>query len=235
MGSPHRIDQLLSRCGYCSRAEARRWIAAGRLRVNGVPAVGPDQKADPHSVRVDGEPLDHPDGLTLLLHKPAGCVCSHDVSEGPTVYDGLPERWRRRHPPLTSVGRLDRDTTGALVLTDDGALVHRWTSPRHHVVKCYEVTLDGAIGPGLMERFAAGTMKLDGETRPCRPARLEITGPREARLELVEGRYHQVKRMFASVGLQVLRLHRSRFGSLEVAGLMPGEWRVLSAESLQGP
>jgi 16S rRNA pseudouridine516 synthase len=114
-----------------------------------------------------------------------------------------------------------------LLLTDDGDLVQRWTSPRHGVTKLYEVTVDRDLPPALVERFASGTLLLDGEDKPCRPAKMEIISPRRARLELTEGRYHQVKRMFASQGCGVLQLHRSRFGEFTVEGLAPGEWRVL--------
>src|SRR5687767_10610568 len=113
-----RLDQLLSNLGYCSRREARAWIADGRVTVRGEPADDVSQKAHAADVRVDGEPLDHPDGLLLLLHKPVGLVCSHDEREGASVYSLLPERWRRRNPVVTSVGRLDKDTSGLLLLTD---------------------------------------------------------------------------------------------------------------------
>ena len=169
-----------------------------------------------------------PGGLLALFHKPAGYVCSHDGRDGPTIYELLPARWTRRHPPLTSVGRLDRDTTGLLLLTDDGALVQRWTSPRHKVPKVYEVSVDADLRPELIALFASGKLLLEGEDKPCLAAKLEILSAREARLELIEGRYHQVKRMFASQGLNVTRLHRSRFGQFELGELQPGQWRLLS-------
>jgi 16S rRNA pseudouridine516 synthase len=222
-----RLDQLLSRCGYCSRREARAWLRAGRVTVDGVTARSPDEKVSPDAVRVDGEPLDAPDGLLVLLHKPAGLVCSHDPAEGPSVYDLLPARWRTRNPAVTTVGRLDKDTTGVLLVTDRGEWVHRWTSPRLHVEKVYEATLDREPDPDLVGLFASGTLRLDGEKAPCEPARLELRGGPEITLTLTEGRYHQVKRMFASQGLQVVRLHRARFGTFTVEGLAPGEWRRL--------
>jgi len=228
----HRLDQLLSRCGYCSRREARVWVRAGRVEVAGKPAASSDDKAVLGSVRVDGEPLEAPAGLLVLFHKPAGCVCSHSESEGQTVFQLLPPRWSARNPPIASVGRLDRDTTGVLLLTDVGDLVQRWTSPRHKVPKVYEVTVDRDLEPALVGLFAAGTLQLDDEAKPCRPARLEILSARAARLELLEGRYHQVKRMFASQGFTVTRLHRSRFGEFEVGDLPPGQWRVLPLPQL---
>jgi 16S rRNA pseudouridine516 synthase len=144
----------------------------------------------------------------------------------------LPPRWGRRNPPVTTIGRLDKDTTGVLLLTDCGELVHRWTSPKHKVAKVYEVTVNANLPPALVPLFAAGTLRLDGEDKPCLPAKLEILSPREARLELTEGRYHQVKRMFASQGCEVIRLHRSRFGEIELSDLQPGQWRLLPLPAL---
>lgn len=225
---PRRIDQILSSYGYCSRSEARAWVRQGRVRFDdGRPVSAADEKAPVSRLRIDGQPVDFPDGLLVLFHKPAGCVCSHDDRDGPTIYKWLPERWPRRNPPVTSIGRLDRDTTGVLLLTDDGGLVQRWTSPRHKVPKVYEVTVEGCLEPRLVDLFAAGTLLLEGERHPCLPARLEIRGPHEATIELVEGRYHQVKRMFASQGCLVTRLHRSRFGTFDLAGLKPGEWKPI--------
>src|SRR5579859_5374183 len=126
-----RIDQIFSNLGYGSRRDARDWLRAGRITVAGVPSGDPGQRVDPEAVRIDGAPLDHPGPLLLALNKPAGRVCSHDPGEGPTVYGLLPERWQRRNPPVTSIGRLDKETTGLLLLTDRSDLVHRLTSPRH--------------------------------------------------------------------------------------------------------
>jgi 16S rRNA pseudouridine516 synthase len=227
-----RIDALLSRYGYCSRSEARAWIKAGRVQVGGKLARNTADKAEPAAVTIDGEPVEHPDGILALLHKPAGYVCSHDAGEGPTIYDLLPPRWLQRNPTATTIGRLDKDTTGVLLITDDGERVHRWTSPRHKVPKVYEVTVDADLPPNLRELFASGTLLLEGEAKPCLPAKLELLGAREARIELTEGRYHQVKRMFASQGCTVTRLHRSAFGIFKVENLAPGEWRVVSAEEV---
>ncbi|MEK0449826.1 MAG: hypothetical protein RL088_2094 [Verrucomicrobiota bacterium] len=224
---PLRLDALLSRYGYCSRSEARAWLKAGRVTLNGKALVSHSDKALPGTVLIDGEPVEFPDGLLVVLHKPADYVCSHDPGEGPSVYDLLPPRWLKRNPVVTTIGRLDKDATGVLLITDDGDLVHRWTSPKHKVAKLYEVTVDADLPPGLEALFAAGTLMLDGEDKPCLPAKLEIVGAREARLELTEGRYHQVKRMFASQGCTVTRLHRSRFGDITLDGLEPGAWRAL--------
>ena len=183
-----RLDQLLSSLGYCSRREARKWVADGRLSVRGAVADDFGAKAPPGDVRVDGEPLDHPDGLLLLLHKPIGLVCSHDGREGPDIYSLIPDRWRQRNPPVTSIGRLDKDTSGLLLLTDISPLVHRLTSPKNKVPKVYRATLDRDLTPDLAERFASGTLLLDGEKEPCGPAEFKALGPREAELILTEGR-----------------------------------------------
>lgn len=225
--TPRRLDQILANFGYCSRSEAKGWLRSGRVTVNGEVLARPEHKAAPDTVRVDGEPVECPGGLLALLHKPPGCVCSRDGREGPSVYDLLPPRWSRRNPPVTTVGRLDKDTTGVLLLTDQGDLVQRWTSPRRKVPKLYEVTVDRPLEPALIELFASGTLVLSDESEPCHPARLEIVSPTAARLELTEGRFHQVKRMFAAVGWQVLTLHRSRFGGYELGELPPGQWKLL--------
>ena len=224
---PRRLDQWLANGGYCSRSEARALIRMGRVTLDGERARDPGEKTPAASVRVDGEPLEAPGGLLAVFHKPAGYVCTHDGREGPSVFDLLPPRWKRRNPVVTTVGRLDKDTTGVLLLTDIGALVQHWTSPRHKVPKLYEVTVDGPIPDSLIELFARGTLMMDDEDKPCLPARLEITAPGQARLELTEGRYHQVKRMFATQGLTVTRLHRSHFGTYTVEGLVEGAWRLL--------
>lgn len=195
--------------------------------MRGALADDPGQKANPADVLVDGEPLDHPDGLLLLLNKPLGLVCSHDTREGPTVYGLLPARWQQRNPVVTSIGRLDKETSGLLLLTDQTPLVHRLTSPKHKVPKVYVATVDRDLAPELADVFAAGTLLLDGEKEPCAPAELRLRGPRVAEVTLTEGRYHQVRRMFAATGSTVLTLHRERFGGLDLGGIAPGQWREL--------
>jgi 16S rRNA pseudouridine516 synthase len=229
-----RLDQLLANLGYCSRSEARDWVRAGRVTVDGEPARDASRKVAAAAVRIDGEPPDHPDGLLVLLHKPLGLVCSHDPREGPAVYSLLPPRWLRRNPVVTTVGRLDKETSGALLLTDLPDVVHRLTSPRHKVPKVYRATVDRDLPPGLAGLFAEGTLRLEGEDKPCAPAELELIGPREARLTLTEGRYHQVRRMFAAAGATVLTLHRESFGPLDLGGLAPGAWRELPVDTFAG-
>jgi len=230
-----RLDQLLSSLGYCSRREARDWIDDGRVTIDGVVADDVAQKAMPAAVRVDGEPLDHPDGLLLMVHKPTGLVCSHDDREGANVYSLLPPRWQQRNPLVTSVGRLDKDTSGLLLLTDQSPLVHRLTSPKHKVPKVYRATVDRDLTPELVPLFASGTLLLAGEKSPCLPAEMRIVSPREAELTLTEGRFHQVRRMFSARGVTVLTLHRHRFGNLELGDAPPGKWHELPLNYFNAP
>jgi 16S rRNA pseudouridine516 synthase len=222
-----RLDQLLSSLGHGSRREARECIRAGLVTVAGSVEEDPGAKVDAREVLVEGERLESPDGLLAIFHKPAGHVCTHSEEEGPTIYDLLPERWTKRNPPVTSVGRLDKDTSGILMMTDRGDLVQQWTSPRSVVEKVYEVVVDAPLEQHLIATFASGTLMLRSETTPCLPATLEIVDALHARLTLTEGRSHQVRRMFASQGWNVAGLHRSRFGEFTLHGLAAGEWRMV--------
>jgi len=227
-----RLDQLLSRFGYCSRSEARAWLRRGRVLRGEEVLDDPSERVLATEVLVDGQPVEFPEGLLAAFHKPAGYTCSHDPKDRPTIFEILPPRWLARNPVVSSVGRLDKDATGLLLLTDQGDLIHEWTSPRHHVPKLYEVTVEADLTGGLEALFASGTLLLEGEAKPCLPARLEVLGPRSARVELTEGRYHQVKRMFASQGCPVSRLHRTRIGALELGDLPEGQWREIGREAL---
>lgn len=222
-----RLDQLLSNLGYCSRREARRGFAGMRVTVAGDVVKNSAIKVEPDTVGIDGEPLDHPDGILVLLNKPTGLVCSHDEREGPLIYDLFPDRWRRRNPVITSVGRLDKDTSGLLLITDQSQLVHRLTSPKHKVPKVYRATVDRDLDPALIEVFASGTLQLEDDKVPLAPATLAIREPRVAEITLIEGKYHQVRRMFASQGWHVETLHRERFGDLTLGDLKPSEWHEL--------
>lgn len=223
-----RLDQLLASLGHGSRREVRFLVEQGHVTVAGVVVRKHDVKANAHEVLVDGAPLEAPDGLLAMLHKPTGYVCTHADGEGPTIYELLPARWSRRNPPVTSIGRLDKDTSGLILITDRGELVQKWTSPKADIEKVYEAIVDRALSPALIEIFASGTMMLRGEDKPCLPAKLEIIDDLHARLTITEGRYHQVRRMFASQGLHVEKLHRARFGEYELGDLKPGDWRFLN-------
>jgi 16S rRNA pseudouridine516 synthase len=222
-----RLDHLLASLGYGTRREVREFIGAGRVCVRGAAADDPGLRAEAGDVLIDGAPLDHPGSLLIALNKPAGRVCSHDPAEGASVYGLLPERWRRRNPPVTSIGRLDKETTGLLLLTDLSALVHRLTSPRHKVVKVYRAVLDRDLPAGTEDVFSSGGLVLPGEDKACAPAPMRRISPREAEIELTEGRYHQIRRMFAAQGCPVMELHRIRIGRLDLGNLAPGEWTEL--------
>ena len=220
-----RVDALLSRFGYCSRREVAQWLKRGRVTRNGVVVKSPNEKAEPHEVLVDGEPVEFPEGLYVALHKPLGCTCSHREA-GELVYDLLPEQWLRRNPAVNTVGRLDKETSGLLLLTDDGAFEHAQTSPKRHVPKVYAFTTSSPVPPEAVAQFASGEFLLQGERTPCLPAELELTSGCAGRLTLHEGRYHQVRRMLAAVGAPVETLERIAIGPLKLAdlNLEPGEW-----------
>lgn len=230
--SKTRLDKLLSSLGYCTRKEVASLIREGLITHTDNIPLKPDTKVSHHEIRFNDEPLDPPQGMVILMHKPVGYVCSHDDGEGRLVYDLLPERWRRRDPKISTVGRLDKDTSGLLLLTDDGALLHRLTSPKHKVPKVYEATLDRPLRGDEAEIFASGTLMLNGEKNPCLPAKLEVIDPTHARLEIVEGRYHQVRRMFAAAGNHVTALHRSSFGDLTLGDLKAGEYQMILEDDI---
>jgi 16S rRNA pseudouridine516 synthase len=227
-----RLDRLLANLGYGSRRDIQRLVRAGGVTLDGAAIASADLKVPvtpqlPERLQVGGVRLDPPPGLALMLNKPLGVVCSHKEA-GRLVYELLPARWRARTPAISTVGRLDKETSGLLLLTDDGALLHRIISPRHHVPKRYRATLARPLQGGEAERFASGALMLEGDDKPCAPATLSPLSPTEARLSITEGRYHQVRRMFAAVGNHVEALHREAIGALELpADLAPGEWRVL--------
>ncbi|MBS0213513.1 MAG: pseudouridine synthase [Proteobacteria bacterium] len=225
----------LANLGYGSRREVMAMLRAGRVADARGDVLYADDAlgtAIAHAdIRLDGEPLDPAPGVVLILHKPVGCTCS-TRDPGRVVYDLLPPRFRLRHPILAPVGRLDRDTSGLLLLTDDGALLHTITSPRTHLPKVYEATLAQDLRGDEGALFASGGLLLDGESTPLRPARMDVLGPRGARLVLTEGRYHQVRRMFAACGNRVVALHRSRVGGLGLDDLEAGNWRVLAMDEV---
>jgi 16S rRNA pseudouridine516 synthase len=155
-------------------------------------------------------------------------TCSHKEA-GPLIYDLVPARWRVRDPALSTVGRLDKETSGLILMTDDGDMLHRIISPRRHVPKRYVVGVDRPFNGSEQAIFAAGTLMLEGETTPLLPATLDVTGERTAHLTLHEGRYHQIRRMFAAIGNHVVSLHRDRIGALGLPeNLTAGQYRVMT-------
>ncbi|MDP3291567.1 MAG: 16S rRNA pseudouridine(516) synthase [Sulfuricurvum sp.] len=221
-----RLDKLLGSLGYCVRKEVAALLRDGVITHTENLPLKSDTKVSHDEILYEGEPLDPPTGIVILMNKPLGLVCSHDEGEGRLVYDLLPARWRLRDPKISTIGRLDKETSGLLLLTDDGALLHRLTSPKHKVPKVYEATLDRPLQGNEGEIFTSGTLMLNGEKSPCLPAKLTIIDETHVTLEITEGRYHQVRRMFAAVGNHVTALHRSSFGELRLEGLKEGEYRL---------
>ncbi len=187
--------------------------------------------------RVRGEDWAYHEKAYLMLHKPAGTECSQKPSTWPSIYTLLPAPLRQRPAKgsvqgVQAVGRLDQDTTGLLLLTDDGAFIHRMSSPRRHVPKVYEVTVKHPLDEQQVQRLLAGVV-LDDDPKPVRAAACEAVDSLHLRLTLTEGKYHQVKRMVAAVGNRVEGLHRSQIGGLKLpADLAPGQWRWLDAADL---
>ena len=223
-----KLVKLIANLGYGSRKQVTLMFREGRITDAGGDVLYADDTPTHDQVRVDGEPLDPPHGLLLMLHKPTGYTCS-TKDPGRVVYDLLPPRYRLRDPVLSTVGRLDRDTSGLLLMTDDGALLHRITSPKASLPKVYEAALASDLRGDEAEVFGSGTLMLESEKTALAPALIEPLGPRRARITLVEGRYHQIRRMFAAVGNHVESLHRHTLGGLGLGDLPPGQWRELGA------
>lgn len=232
-----RVDKLLSSMGYGSRNEMARMAKAGGIMLDGEDLLDVTKRIPvtpdlPSRMEIDGEPLDPIAGLVMLLNKPLGMTCSHK-EDGALVYDVLPERWRHRDPAISTIGRLDKQTSGLLLLTDDGDLLHRVISPKRHVKKVYRAKLARPLNGSEGALFASGQMMLEGEDKPLAPAHLEVVSETEALLSVTEGRYHQVRRMFAAVGNHVEELHRERLGGLSLPDdLSPGQWKLLSADEI---
>lgn len=224
-----RLDKIISATGKKSRREVREMVRQGRVLVDGKPAPAADMKVDPQAavILLDGEPLGYEKFTYVMFHKPAGVLTATEDRRQETVLDLLPPELRRR--ALSPVGRLDKDTEGLLLLTNDGQLAHRLLSPKSHVDKVYYARVDGALEPGDIAAFAAGMTLGDG--LECLPAGLEILSPTEALVTLREGKFHQVKRMLAARGKPVLYLKRLSMGRLRLdPALAPGAWRMLTEE-----
>lgn len=227
-----KLVKLIANLGYGSRKDVAAMFRQGRIADADGEVLYADDQVEHAAIRIDGEPLDPPAGLALMLHKPVGYTCS-TKDPGRVVYDLLPPRFRLRSPLLSPVGRLDRDTSGLLLLTDDGALLHRIVSPKAKLGKVYEATLAEDLRGDEAATFASGELMLESEKTPLAPALLETLAPRRARLTLTEGRYHQVRRMFAAVGNRVAALHRARIGGLSLQDLPSGQWRALDSTDLE--
>jgi len=217
--------------GFGTRRECAGLIASGWVAIDGATCRDPEREIEPHGLAfaVRGELWTYHERAVLVMNKPTGHECSQKPKHHPSVYSLLPPPLRGRG--VQAVGRLDEDTTGVLLFTDDGALIHRLTSPKHHVPKVYEVGCRHAVDAQQVERLREGVL-LHDENESVRAAACEPTGPAALRLTLVEGKYHQVKRMIAAVGNRVETLVRSDFGGIRVDALAPGAWRWLSDEEV---
>lgn len=226
-----RLDKYLSQSTGLSRSAVRALLRRGAVSVDGLVEKAPErQVAAGQAIELEGLPVQAPGPRYFMLHKPLDVVCATEDRSHRTVLSLLDEpRVEALHP----VGRLDRDATGLVLLTDDGQWSHGITAPRRHKDKMYRVTLAEPLAASAVERFARG-MLLQGEDKPTLPARLELVSPTEARVTLQEGRYHQVKRMFAALGNRVLSLHREAIGPLVLdPALAPGEYRALTPDEVE--
>ncbi len=226
-----RLDKVIANRGVASRREVKALVRQGRVLVDGVPAAAPDMKvaAETAVITVDGMTLGSERHIYLLLHKPAGVLTATEDKRQPTVLDLIPQEWRRRD--LAPVGRLDKDTEGLLLLTDDGELTHRLLSPKYHVDKVYYARVEGVPDEQDAAAFAEGLLLGDG--LQCLPAKLEPLGDGECLVTLREGKFHQVKRMLASRGKPVQYLKRLSMGPLRLEPeLAAGQCRLLTEEEL---
>jgi len=232
-----RVDKLLSSMGYGTRRDIARLARTGRISLDQTELLDAAMRipvsADlPNRMQVAGSPLDPLSGLVVLMDRPLGVTCSHKEA-GSLVYEMLPPRWRRRNPVVSTIGRLDKQTTGLLLLTDDGSLLHRIISPRSQIRKTYRATLARPLDGTEIALFNSGTLKLRGDDKPLAPAKLEAISTTEVLITVTEGRYHQVRRMFAAVGNFIETLRREKLGDLCLPdNLAPGHWRLLSKEEI---
>jgi len=227
-----KLVKLLANLGYGSRKEVQRFIRSGAVTDDTGNVLGEGELPPHEHIHFRGEPLDPGFPLVLVLHKPDGYTCGHE-DPGATIYDLLPERFGHRNPGLNPIGRLDKDTTGLLLLTDDGKLLHRIIHPKSGCLKIYHAILDRPLEGHEGELFCSGTLLLNGESRPLLPAKFEALDEKHALVTLHEGRYHQVRRMFAAAGNHVVSLKRISIGSLSLPDdLDEGEWRELTPEEL---
>lgn len=237
-----RLEDVLFSQGFGTRRVCRGLVQQGHVAVGTPPhtCLDPDQAFDPEGLQfqVQGDAWTWQERAYLMLHKPSGYECSQKPSAHPSIYTLLPAPLRQRGggaaAGVQAVGRLDQDTTGLLLMSDDGTFIHRMTSPRHHVPKVYEVVLKHDMPEKSLQRLMDGVV-LEDDPKPVRAQSARLVGERALTLVLTEGKYHQVKRMVAAVGNRVEGLHRSSIGALHLpADLRPGQWRWLTAEEVQG-
>ena len=237
---PMALDDMLFQQGFGTRRVCAGLVQQGLVQVEGEivrDALHPVEPREGLRFSVQGQDWEYHAKAYLMLHKPAGTECSQKPSAWPSIYTLLPAPLRQRPQKgavqgVQAIGRLDQDTTGLLILTDDGKLIHRMASPRHHVPKVYQVRCKHPVDAKQVQRLLDGVV-LDDDPKPVKAAACVQTGEHTLDLTLTEGKYHQVKRMLAAVGNRVEGLHRSRIGALELpADLAAGQWRWLSEAQL---
>ena len=227
-----RLDKLITSCGVASRREAKSYVKGGRVLVNGVPASSSEMKVDPDvdEIYFDGEKISYKEYVYLLMYKPNGVITATEDSQQETVIDLLPKSYANMG--VFPVGRLDKDTTGLLILTNDGDYAHSVITPKKLVPKRYKASVDGQLDDADIRAFEEGITLGDGTQ--CMSAQLEILKPSIGICTVYEGKYHQVKRMFASRGKHVTSLHRMSIGSLELdEGMKAGDFSEMSLEEAQ--
>lgn len=236
MAKTLRLERLLSNLGYGTRSQMADAIRGGAVSIKGETITDPSfaaslDDARTGSICLEGEAIDPPHPFTVMLNKPVGYTCSHD-DPGFLVYDLLPRRWILRKPKLSTIGRLDKDSSGQLLLTDDGDLLHRVISPRHDTPKHYAVTLRDSLRGDESAAFASGTFLLPKDAKPLKPAHWIADGPKSGTMILSEGRFRQIRRMFEVLGNEVVTLHRFKTGGLMLGDLPEGQWKPLSPEEI---
>lgn len=230
-----RLERLLSNLGYGSRKEVGAAVKVGAFAIDGVAFADPSAQVDLSQMgkaTFDGERLDPVSPLTIILYKPRGYTCSTD-EDGDLIYDLLPPRWKHRDPVLSSAGRLDKDSTGLVLMTDDGQLLHKIISPKTHAQKYYRVTLRDSLKGDEAALFGSGEFCLTNDPKPLKPAVWQPEGEKIGVMILSEGRYHQIRRMFGKIGNHVEALHRFRLGGLELNPLEEGRYRILTEADLK--
>lgn len=234
MAAKIRLDRLLSNLGYGGRKEMAMAIKNEWLEIDGAPVTDPSFGVDINIARMgcilfDGEVLDPPAPYTVMLHKPVGYTCSHK-DPGQIVYDLFPARWRLRKPSFSSIGRLDKYSSGQLIFTDDGNLLHRVIHHKSFVAKHYAVSLRDALRGDEAALFASGKFCMLEDDKPLKPAHWTADSEKSGVMVLNEGRFHQIRRMFEAVGNEVVTLHRFQTGNLSLDDLAEGTWRALGDE-----
>jgi len=227
-----RLDKLFTACGIASRREAKAYVKGGRVLVNGVPASSSEMKVDPEIDQIffDGKRVNYKEYVYVLMYKPNGVITATEDTQQETVIDLLPKSYANMG--VFPVGRLDKDTTGLLILTNDGDYAHSVITPKKLVPKRYKASVDGQLDSSDIQAFEDGLVLADGTQ--CMSAQLEIVRPSVGICTVYEGKYHQVKRMFASRGKHVTSLHRMSIGSLVLdVGMNPGDYREMDLEEAQ--